>query len=80
MGLNPKIALDPFTQSVSKLLVDNGVFYLETTPYASGLKYTLWGANDFENRTRLEFPFSEYNGRLRIELPTDQSKFYKLQI
>lgn len=80
MGLNPSVAIDPFTQSESKLMVADGKLYLEVTPYANGLAYTLWGTSDFVNWSTLDYPTHEFNGSLRIELPRDLSKFYKLQI
>lgn len=80
LGIDPTEALDPVTQSNYKLVSEDEEIYLEVTPYTNGFIYEVSTTVDFNHWQVFELPSYEYNGKLRIDLPYQNTRFYQLKI
>jgi alpha-tubulin suppressor-like RCC1 family protein len=80
MGLNPRMALDPFIQSEFHLLSDYDGTIFRIHPYASGLIYTLWGSENLTEWTKMDYPRFDQHGDLFFEIPVNRKYYYQIQI
>ncbi len=80
MGLNPRMAFDPFTQSSFYFTLKNDSLKLMVHPYGKGLIYNLLGSTNLINWEIHPYPKIEFEDRIEYRIPESKNQYYKVQI
>ncbi len=80
MGLNPRMAFDPFTQSSFYFTLKNDGLKFRIHPYGTGLVYNLLGSTNLINWEIQPYPQIEIEDRMEYRIPENETRYYKVQV